>query len=383
MNKLISVLMLIIYCIGCAGSQTINQSQSNKQQFVLKAQIHEDALRQYTQGISNKLDSCVINNDPLIDFWDKMILMPIESCLTYDSDWDKFLNQKAQEYSDFLIPGCKKEILSAFEIIGVKPKEHDYIMLRVELILACMGKPERESVRAEVFKRLTTKVDNFFMPIYEKAKQDVRQCYARLDQIVTGGVGNEFMTNYNNALYYFIDERAKLLIRAALDKKYSQIIESELKRFIKSLSGEQQQMYSLISQKDDNYSRNFLKTLTPTQYMLLERIMSKATYIQEERKIGKARAEKLNELALWLKENKSIIESKERESAQKRAEQAEKVSTIISGILGVIGFAAGCALGSYMSWRSTYYMVYQTPQAQQINTMPQTIIIYQTGAGLK
>lgn len=369
MKKLISYLTLSAFFLGCVSQQTVSRSNIDMKQMAALEKSHENMLLKDVQKLSDKLDYCIINNSPLIDFWDKMILIPIEECLTYDSGWNEYLSQKEQEYINLLIPNCRKELLATFERIGIKPKQQDYNMLRVEFILACLDNPEREIIRAEVFKHLTTKVDSFFLPIYDKAKHDVQQGYDKLDRAIRGLAESDHWANHCVVQSYYIDEIAKLRIRYALDKKYTPIIESELKRFLNSLSEDQRQMSSLISKGDSTTQKKFLKSLSSDQYLLWERVIFKTSFIQSERKLGKDRGEKLNKLASWLDENKSKLEAMERESAQKRAEYT---SSIISGILSIVGVAAitMCALASYNSWRNVYYVSYQTPQPTPLPPPP-------------
>jgi hypothetical protein len=367
MKRLISYLTLLVFFIGCVTPQSVSKSDSDMKQIIaLQQSVHENMLLKDVQKLSDKLDYCILNNSPLIDFWDKMILIPLEEYLTYDSSWNEYLTQKEQEYINSLIPNCKKELLDAFERIGIKPKQQDYNMLRVEFILTCLDNPKREIIRAEVFKHLTNKIDSFFLPIYDKVKHDVCQEYDRLDRAIKGLAESDRWANHSIIQAYYIDEITKLRIRYALDKKYTPIIESELKRFLDSLSENQRQMYSLISKGDSTAPKKLLKSLSPEQYLLLERAIFKTSFIQSERKIGKDRGEKLNKLAAWLDENKAKLEAMERESAQKRAEYA---SSIILGILSIVGVAAItlCALAGYNSWRNVYYAPYQTPQVKTFN----------------
>ena len=315
------------------------------------------AFRKYVNQISEKLDSCIITYDPLIDFWDKMVLLPLEPYVLFNDEWMAYLDQKSKEYVDVLLPECKAIILNGFDYIGVKPKEKTFHFLRAEFILACIDNPNYDRIRIVVFNRLTDKIEGFFMPIYRKAIIESENNQQELNSILRQENRDlSFWKVYELLYNYGLQEEAKLRMRDTLDRKYSPIIEAEMKKFINDLKPAQKEKSILIAQTDANIPK-FLKSLTPEQYVLIERIINKAAYIQHERKICKERVQKYVNLVEWIKANKEKAQLAKMQDAQIKAARAE---AIVGGLL--MGFAT--ALLAYTAWRNAYYNSYRVRQFQ-------------------
>lgn len=351
--KRVSIYFLIIAFLS--GCSTPHYSTTNPYVSSL-AQINKpqdtEAIAKYAGEISSKLDSCIPTNDPLIDFWDKMVLLPLEPYISFNEEWMSYLDQKAKEYKENVLPECRKIIVEGFQQIGVQPKENDYRLLKAEFILACLGNPGREMVRANAFKRLTDRVDAFFRPIYQKAKTEAQTNQQELDAIINQenrdlSFWKVYVLLYNHAL----QERAKVMLRGTLDRKYSPILQSILAKWMNELQPSQKKTYSNLADADKNTVAKFLKSLNPNQYATIEMILFKVAFIEQEKVAGKERITKLDGLIEWLNTNSGRAEASKQQEQYIKAARAQAIGALLMGF-------ASC-LTAYTSWRQAYYDSYR------------------------
>lgn len=348
MKKVLATLTIVAFLSGCASSPQTLQQYSLNAPPVWKGD--RETIKGQVDKISSKLDASIMNQDDLSDYWDKMVLLPLEPYTAFDSGWQNYLDQKAKEYNEVTVPECKTIVLEGFKQIGVSPKEKSYRLLRAELILACWGDPKRDPVRMLTFKRLSDKINSFFAPIYEKAKTEAKDAYREADAILTGAGANVSAHKIYKMLFnYASQEKDKLDLRNELDKKYSPILLSLFNKWKNSLTPQQSKELELMKQ---NGPEKFLKTLTPEQFALFEWILFKYNYIQSERKVWQERMGKLTKLAEWLKEN----ESKADQSLQQEQYVRAATARAVLGSL-LMGLAAGA--GAYAAWNAAYYSSYQ------------------------
>jgi hypothetical protein len=353
MRKAMVLLTLMAFVLGCATTpQTLHQYSTSTppnwkgEREIIKCQVDK---------ISSKLDASITNQDDLSDYWDKMVLLPLEPYTAIDEGWQNYLDQKAKEYKEVIIPECKVIVLDGFKQIGITPKEKSYRFLRTELILACWGDPRREPVMMLTFKKLSDKINSCFAPIYEKAKIEAKDNYREIDDILRGDSANLPAHKVYKLLFnYASQEKEKLDLRVELDKKYTPILLAYFVKWKSSLNPQQSKELTLIK---DNGPEKFIKTLTPEQFALFEWILFKYTYIQSERKIWQERMAKLTQLAQWLKENESKAEQSLKHEQYVRAATARAVlGSLLMGL-------AACA-GGYAAWNAAYYNRYQTRSYQ-------------------
>jgi hypothetical protein len=365
MKKLLATLTIVALLSGCASSpQTL-------QQYSLTAPPDWKGDRETIKGqvdkISSKLDASITNQDDLSDYWDKMILLPLEPYTAFDSGWQDYLDQKAKEYTEVTVPKCKSILIEGFKEIGVTPKETSYRLLRAEFILVCWGNSNRERVRMLTFKKLSDNINTFFTPIYEKAKTEAMNNYREVDAILEGNTANLSVHKIYKILFNFASqEKDRLDMRNELDNKYSPILQSLFNKWKNSLSPQQTKEFSSMK---DNGPEKFIKTLTPEQFALFEWILFKYNYIESERKVWQKRIAKLTKLEQWLKEYESKAENSLQQEQYVRGATARAVLGTL--LMGVAAFA-----GAYTAWNSAYYTSYQY-QAPPIRNF--SITDYQRG----
>jgi hypothetical protein len=355
MKRLFSWLLILVYLAGCSSAtlQSSNPYVSSLTQ--VNKPPDTEAIAKYTGDMCNKLDSCIASNDPLIDYWDKMVLLPLEPYTSFNDEWMSYLDQKAKEYKETVLPECRKIILEGFEQIGVQPKENDYRLLRAEFILACLGDPSREIVRAAAFNKLTDRVDAFFRPIYQKAKSEAQTNQRELDAILNQenkdlSFWKVYMVLYNHA----IQEKAKVMLRGSLDRKYSPVLQSKLTKWVNDLQPSQKKTFSnLLSQAKSDKSTiyKFLKSLNPNQYATIEMVSFKIAFIEQEKAQGKERLDKLSRLMEWLNANEEKAEASKTQEQYIKAARAQAIGTLLMGF-------ASC-LTAYTAWRQAYYDSYR------------------------
>ena len=132
MKRYFSCLLIVAFLSSCSSAHynTSNPYVSSLTQ--TNKPPDTEAIAKYTGDICGKLDSCLATNEPLIDFWDKMVLLPLEPYISFNDEWMSYLDQKAKEYKETVLPECRKIIVEGFQQIGVQPKENDYRLLRAE-----------------------------------------------------------------------------------------------------------------------------------------------------------------------------------------------------------------------------------------------------------
>ena len=357
MKSVISYFTILIFIMSCSTSQYATKSDYVRTLSQSTNVPDIESCKKYVNQISDKLDSCIITYDPLMDFWDQMVLLPIEPYIIFNDDWMEYINQKSKEYNDNLLPECKAIVLDGFKQIGIEPKEKPFPLLRAEFVLACLDDPNRELIRIIVFDKLTNKIDLSFTPIYQKAKLESQNNNQDFDSILNGENKDiPFWKVYNLVYNYGVQEEGKLKIRMALDQKYSAVIIAELNKWVNDLKPFQKDKLSLISLKGDKSIPLFIKTLKPNQYFLIEKIINKAEYIKKEKVTGKERGEKLINLVGWLKNNKERAQQSRIQEDYIKAERAQAIAGLLMGF-------ASCLI-AYTAWRNAYYNSYRVRQFQ-------------------
>jgi len=352
MKKFFSCFLIIVFLSSCSTGlyNTRNPYVSSLAQ--TNKPPDTEAIAKYAEGISSKLDACIPTNDPLIDYWDKMVLLPLEPYISFNDDWMTYLDQKAKEYKETVLPECRKIIIGGFQQIRVQPKENSYRLLRAEFILACLGDPGRETIRANAFMKLTDRVDAFFRPIYQKAQTEAQTNQQELDAILNQENRNlSFWKVYVLLFNHAAQERAKVMFRGSLDRKYSPIVQSTVVKWEYGLRPSQKEAYSKLAEKDQKALVKFQKSLTPDQYATIEMILFKVAFIEREKATGKERIDKFNRLIDWLSANSERAEASKRQEQYIKAERAQAIAALLMGF-------ASC-ISAYAQWRQTYYDSYR------------------------
>ena len=341
-RRIIILIIVTTFICSCASTQT---------QVVSRPSSDLAKTKNYVATIGSNLDGSIAQKSELSDFWDKMLLLPVEPYVSFDSNWMEYIHNKSIEFETALIPQCKQVVLDGFKAINIQPKETSYRMLRSEFILACWKNPDREAIRISTFQKLSELMNSFFLPIYEKAENESKSKHVEIDTILKGTSQELPLEAVHKSLREYADqEREKLQIRVELDRKYAPILQAEFSNWLATLSPEQRNKVKGLNASNQD---EFVRTLTPVQYAGMEWVMFKTSYLNSERQIWQERMGKLTKLEEWLKTNPP---KPKETSVQKVSLQGDKGAEILKTFLMTI---ATCAL-AYAAWSTAYYSSYRT-----------------------
>ncbi|MDY6839582.1 MAG: hypothetical protein SWH78_16580 [Thermodesulfobacteriota bacterium] len=309
------------------------------------------------EKISQRLDEAMLSDDAVEDYWDKLILLPLEPFIEFDDVWMDFLDKKAMEYSNVLVPTCERIIRDSFAKIGAMPREEAYSLIRTEFILVCMSNIDYEEVRISAFSEMNEAIKRFFEPIARKAVSEAE----RNQEALSGALKeSQSLWQYHTILYnYSQKEEGKLRLRIELDEKYTPILLQQQRRWEDSVTDEQRQQFagqqvSLQASPSPEYSvKQFLMRLTPAQYALLERQLYHWQLLQQERHIFSKRQKKYEDLVKWLDENRTQSEASYNREMEYNRLQAARMQTAAMMLIGISSM-----VNAYANWQNTYYNSY-------------------------
>jgi hypothetical protein len=320
--------------------------------------------RRYLDKINKTLTGCMLQNDPLEDYWDKVILIPLETYIIFDDDWMQFLERKSIEFRDKLLPNLANLLTENMKMLGNGPKEAAFHLIRAELILQSFNSIDMQYSQINIFTKVDNIFQSFWNPIFEKMKSESDKNQS--DFLDALNKKTRFWEYHNLLLKFALKEQSKLKMRGELDHHYSPILDLKAKNWFNSVTEKQKNAldYHYKTAQNSN-ERNFaaikfFSTLTPNQFAQFEREIYLRKFIEKERVIGSDRFLKFNNLAEWLKQNKQLADSSYLK--QIREEEVKAAQTQAMGAL-FLGMAS--ALNAYNSWNQTYYRPYIVDSSNQ------------------
>ena len=355
------ILLLLAGCVS-QSSYVPQLGRTPQSSYVLHLQTAKYAPgfepeRIYIDKISQRLITCILENDPLEDFWDKVILIPLETYIRFDDEWMSFLDVKAQEYVNKILPKCEDIIRGGFTQTGIIPSEKNYDLLRAEFIITCLSNLSCQQIQGQIFSELDQNIKSFFEPIFNKVKTE-----ATVNQKSFTKALNEtqHFGEYHNLIYKFaLQEKGKLDLRLELDNKFAPILEAKRLKWFKSITEEQKNIFTTqnscvqASPNNEVCAKKFLSVLTPKQYSFLEREVYQRGYLERERRVGDERISKLNNLARWIQANNDMAKASYYNQVQQEQLRAAKAQAFGMALLGF-----SSAMNAYNNWQQSYYNSY-------------------------
>jgi len=286
-----------------------------------------------------------------------MILIPLETYIKFDNNWMEYLNEKAEEYTNIIIPECTEVLRNGFDQFAITPKEKQYSLLRAECIINFITYSEYEEAVKQIFTELDIIMRTFFEPIFNKVKFESQE--NRENFMKTLQKKQPFWRYYKLLRNFAMQERAKLSLRVELDNKFAPIIEAKRIKWENSITKEQIKQFgiqkALLEQTPDNeiYAKRFLKVLTPLQYASLERQNYQKEYLEHERRVFQNRYNKLNLLLKWIDDNNDIAKTSYNNEIRQRQIRAANIQAF-----GMFMMGYSSILNKYNNWQTAYYKSY-------------------------
>jgi hypothetical protein len=354
--------LLIFVVLGCSHQSSPFSSLSSDPpyvQYIAKQNFAPgfEPERQYVDKINKVLVDCILKNDPLEDYWDKVVLIPLETYIAFDNDWMLFLETKSIEFKNNILPDCSGILRENIKKLGQEPKEKEFHLLRAEFILYGFNNMNFQETQKTVFSEIDNRFQLFFRPIFEKLKSQSDKNQSDFNAYLNK---KTIFWEYYNLLYkYALHEQSKLKIREELDNLYSPILDAKTQKWLRGITDTQQNIlnstYKIVrSATDQNLiAIKFFNSLTPGQYALFEREAYQRNFLEKERMVFKDRLLKFNSLAEWFKQNKQMADF----SYYKQIRE-EELKAAQTQALGALLLGMSSAINAYNSWNYTYYRPY-------------------------
>ena len=356
--RLSNTFLLTLFLIGCAVKPTYIKNYTYIQYLETKNFAPGfEPERKYVEKISKKLIECMKTNDPLESYWDKVILIPLETYINFDDTWMKYLEQKSEEYKYIVLPKCKDILYAGFINLNKIPEQKTFPLQRAELILLSIKTIHGQEILPEIIIKLDSVFQDFFNPIYTRMKNESMDNKENLDRTLESKVN--FWQYYSLLQKYASQEYAKLTLRDELDRVFSPVIDEKRKKWLKSITDEQKNIF--VSQnailaanpKSEISALKFLSSLTPFQFSELEREVYLRGYIEDERSIGKERVLKLHQLFAWLKNYQNMAQASYNTYINEEKLRAARAQAFGALLLGI-----SSSMNAYNNWQRSYYNAY-------------------------
>lgn len=344
MKKVFTYSIIFSLIFGCAPSPYIT---TIKTVYESPTAPGFEKGRPFYDKMSNKLDECYKSNNFLADFYEKAILISLDSYIICNDDMLSFFEQKLAQYNE-MIPKCKNIVIDGFRKIGVVPKQNNLIPLRLELASVSYGDKFRENITEQVKKEIENMEDGFWASLSKKFKEEREKNYNELISVTKGEQDTSFINVYINLNNYQKQEEVKLEVGIGLYEKCKSMIINDWKNFINSLTEKQKQLFNKVLSKEfklEKDNTDFLRSLNPYQIYTLSNVFSRTKLFNVFLEELKARVHKAEQLKKWLSENK---EKAEQSLQYQEKIRTEKANAITSALL--IGLAGGLSsYGDYLA----------------------------------
>ena len=359
MKKGLTYLIVFSLLFGCAPSPYITTIKTVYEPPTVPGFEKE---RIFFDKMSQKLDECYKSNNPLIDFYEKSMIIILDSYIICNDEMVSFLDQKLNEYNDN-INKCKNIVLDGFKKIGVSPKQNDLTPLRFELASISYGDEYSENIARQVKKEIGNIEDSFWTSISNKFKEEREKNYNEIILVMQGQQDIPFINVYKNLYNYKKQEVVKIKLGLDLYEKCKKLVINDWNKFRISLTANQKPLFDKVISNNFKLEKdnvNFLKTLKIGQVYDLGNALGRMELLSVLEEDMKTRIQKAEILEKWLSENKEKAEQSLQYQEKLRTERAKAITSAL-----LIGLAGGLsAYGDYLS-RPRAQTTIQQPQNPQ------------------